>query len=321
MKKASTYLDKVHSSGASCDIAVIIPTHNRKDLLERTIDSVIACNCPQDLSLRMLVIENGGQFGVEDLISAKVSWLPIEYRYLENGNKSAALNSVLDDLDDSLVIFLDDDVRVCSDMLIHYAEALAHNPEGYFFGGPMLIDYDTPPPEWLIDYLPVSVKGWCPETYVPAHPGVLWFMGCNWAAFVRDIKRAGGFDPKLGPGSPGTGQETAMQQALVATGVKPVYVPGAVVWHYVPESRCSVEWAIERAFKNGFSDGLTKHDARQSQSVFGVPRWMIRQRIELTFRSLFKPIFGNKRESFEARRSLKYLDGVIKGIFTAKKST
>jgi len=296
-------------------IAVVIPTHDRLALFERTLKSVLECEAPEHYSVRVIIVENGSRCGVEDVVRTHRSWVTPEYHYVEAGNKSAALNAATEDLGDALAVFLDDDVRVAPDLLRRYAEAADSNPSGCFFGGPFAADYVTPPPEWLLPYLPASAKGWEPEVYQPIRKGILWFIGFNWAAYNADLKRAAGFDPEVGPGarSGATGQETAMQQALVENGVAPIYVPEARVWHYVPEARCSPEWALERAFKNGVSLGLQTARGSPKVQLFGVPRWMIRRRVELGWESLKAEFYGDQERAFRSRYDLAWFRGQMTG--------
>lgn len=304
-------------------IAVVIPTHDRLALLERTVKSVLTCEAPKQRSVRLIIVENGRRCGAEDLVGSCRSWLTPEYRYVPAGNKSAALNAAMEDLGDELVVFLDDDVRVAPDLLRRYAEASDRNPSRRFFGGPFAADYVRPPPEWLLPYLPASAKGWEPDVYQPIRKGMLWFIGFNWAAYTADIKGAGGFDPEVGPGaqSGATGQESAMQQALVGNGSTPLYVPEARVWHYVPESRCSPDWALKRAFRNGVSSGLKAELGTHKEQLFGLPRWMMRRRLELGLESLKAGLCRDQKRVFKTRYDLAWFRGEVTGVRRRSRST
>ena len=177
------------------------------------------------------------------------------FRYLHHprANKSAALNAALAEVpDDALVVFFDDDVRVDPGVLETYAEA-ARGTERAFFGGTTRVDYETPPPAWLVRALPLSARGM--DVGAADWPG--WFLGFNWAARAGDLRAVGGFDPDVGPGSPtgALGQETTMQNVLKAAGLVAVPVPAAAVWHYVPARRASQEWVIRRRYQLGVSGG------------------------------------------------------------------
>ncbi len=224
-------------------VYVVIPTHNRPDLLERTLSSVSNCVLPDNFE-RAIVVENGDPPVAEDLVADAPDRLQASYLYNEEANKSQALNLALDTVNkDSLVIFFDDDVRVRRNTLCAYVASAVWNHKSYF-GGPCGIDYEEPPPAWLTGYMPRSACGWKDEP--DGHEANNDFLGFNWAAFARHLKKAGGFQENIGPGTRKVGQESEMQQRLQNLGVRPCYVSEAFVWHYVPAQRCSPEWVIRR---------------------------------------------------------------------------
>lgn len=301
-------------------IYILIPTHDRAELLQRTVKSISRCIPPQHSFIRVLIVENGRKCGIESVVKSYAAPIKVDYFYHPQGNKSAALNAAISTLDDGLLIFLDDDVRVHEALLIEYEQAAIKNSSNCFFGGPMLVDYEIPPLEWLIKYLPPSAKGWSPVHYEGVCIG-LWFMGCNWAAYSWDIKKAGLFCPKRGPGgtSGGTGQETAMQQALINLKLKPKYVLKALVWHYVPKSRCSVEWALERAYKNSISSGLNNSSITKGRTFMDIPLWLLRKRFELMIELFIKKFVASEEDIFLAKHALRLIDGEIKGIWLARR--
>lgn len=263
-------------------MTVVIPTHRRNELLQRTLRSIADARIPQSLR-EVRVVENGGRHGAESVTEAfrDLANADVRYLYHDQGNKSAALNFAIRDLDDELVVFFDDDVRIHSETLLAYENALATARGPAFFGGPFGCDYEETPPEWLLEYLPVSVRGWVSTDGSGVDASTI-FMGCNWAAFAKDIKAAGGFDPNVGPGglSGGSGQETAMQLALLGAGVSPKYLEDARVWHYVPKSRCSPGWALKRTYRKGITEGLRYEIPANARRLGGVPLWMLRSCFE-----------------------------------------
>lgn len=290
--------------------AVLIPTHKRVKLLERTVDSLLTCIPPKGRNVRIIVIENGGQHGVREILLKKEGWTRPEYFFCEKPNKSEALNSVLPHIQEHFAIFLDDDVRVDQGFLQAYSEGVSDQTGGSFFGGGMLIDYERKPPSWLIDYLPLSAKGWHPDTYSGAGAG-LAFMGCNWGAFVSDIENAGQFNALFGPGgtSIGPGDEQQMQNALIASGVKPLYLPKAIVWHFVPASRCSQWWAIKREFWNSISYGFEKIESSE-----GIPPWLKNNAKKQFLKLCRSALWATPQERFIMAHKLAELLGNIRGV-------
>jgi len=273
---------------------ILIPTHGRPDLLRRTLDSLAMCRIPKCLA-QTIVIENGGQNGAEAVTADASTRLNISYRYTAKGNKSHALNVILPELNDGLVVFFDDDVRLHANVLEAYADAAQRIGEGHFFGGPFGVDYETEPPSWLKKYLTPCALGWEPTSGNRQLDDITTFLGFNWAAFTRDLKETGGFNEDLGPGLSASGQESDMQVRLRTAGVIPEYLPDAKVWHYVPAKRCSPEWLLERAARveRGMATLATTKPTRlqylAKQIAFRVePRWMRRR---------FTSRFGTNEES------------------------
>ena len=234
---------------------IIIPTCQRGELLERTLQCLVDADRPDTLK-RVYVVENGKKEGAETKVDKFRDRLPMEYRYTPVGSKSAALNLVLDEVPGEFVVFFDDDVRIHPGSVRAYAEAAAGKTGGEFYAGKCLVDYDSPPPEWLKDYLPYSAKGWSygEEMCELKEPLALGF---NWAAFADDLKRAGNFDSNIGPGRAiSVGEETDLQLIMFSQGVKGVYLPAGLVWHHVPAERCSPDWTLERNRRMGLVVGL-----------------------------------------------------------------
>lgn len=232
-------------SFSTIPLTVLIPTHGRPTLLKRTLESITQCELPNAYH-ELVVIENGSRAGAEEVVSDLPDRLNARYMHESWGNKSNALNKALETIEDGLVVFFDDDVRVEPQVLVAYAKATADYDGGVFLGGAMDVIREVDPPLWLEPSLPASAVGFTlgeADTY----------LGCNWASFSRDIKQLGGFDPRFGPGSTtgATGQESDMQKRMLEAGCKPVDVPEAVVTHHVPRERCTLSWAIGRRYQAG----------------------------------------------------------------------
>lgn len=263
------------------DLLVVIPTAGteRPALLRRTLDSLATCQQPA-IYRETIVVENGPKGDVETIVRSCSPALRARYVYVPRANKSHALNTVLDMIGECLIFFTDDDVRLHPYTLCAYADAAKDTETGKFYGGPTGVDYEREPPQWLIQYLPSSARGWQLTSGVELTPQAGFFLGFNWAAFARDLREAGGFDVRRGPGAAtgSVGQETEMQKQLLKIGVRSLYVPEAMVWHYVPAERCSPQWILKRAYREGVARGMEFTDP--VPTIAGFPRWMIREWIK-----------------------------------------
>ena len=239
------------------NLIVVIPTCNRRDLLKRTLCSL--CNCKLPANFRQtIVVENGSQKLAESIANEVKQKLNVRYTYMPTGNKSLALNTVLNEIEDSLIIFFDDDVRMDPGILEAYANASRGKDSGEFYGGPFQVDYVKKPPQWLREFLPRAAVGWSLGTEPRQIRKGQAFMGFNWAAFSGDLKNLNGFSIEHGPGSKtkALGQETEMEGRLMDRGISGHYVPSAMVWHYVPPERCSPKFASIQAYRWGIQGGL-----------------------------------------------------------------
>jgi len=252
-------------SELSLSLSVVIATGGRAELLERSLRSLHVCEKPDGYA-GVVICENGNDAQpCREVVAKMPPELRCVYRYEPKGNKSYALNSALEEVKSELLYFTDDDVRFSSETLMRYVAAAERHGPRNFFGGPVSVDYEQAPFEWVTGYLPASARGWRLDKNaaerVFLRPD---FLGFNWAAFRSDVEAIGGFDPSFGPGSASgaTGQETDAMQRLLDSGVSGRYVEGAEVWHYVPRERCTPEWVLKRYYQAGLSVGMKSRVSR-----------------------------------------------------------
>lgn len=290
---------------ASFPLYVVIATHERPDLLKRTLDSLAKCTLPEGYQ-STIVVENGSKAGAEEIVNAHAQTLNARYLYTPRGNKSHALNVALQEIENGLVLFTDDDVRLHPEVLVRYAEAAKGVDEGVYFGGPTDVDHEKEPPNWLVSSLPHSAVGWNRDSEWE------YALGFNWAAFAPDLKRLDGFDEDRGPGTGTVGQETDMQQRLVEAGVEMRFVPGGLVWHYVPEERCNPWWLLRRYYRMG--KGSVEEGWEVSGRWFGFNSWVwveLGRRVARAVRTVWD---SDRETRFKAKRRLAYFLGKMQGF-------
>jgi glycosyltransferase involved in cell wall biosynthesis len=312
-------------------VRVLIATSGRRVLLERTLASLTRCRLPKEYR-GMTIVDSGPAGEARDVVEQMPATLAAQYLHYPTGNKSLALNRALSTCEDALIVFTDDDVGVEEGLLEAYANVSRGEAGGVVYGGPVLPEYDQEPAEWLKPFLPASAKGFAmapgesgsdfdfmhrvaPVSELPAHDDETWhvpaenhrrFLGLNWAAFHSDLRDAGFFDARFGPGakSGSTGQETTMQDKLVAAGHRRVYVPAAVVHHHVPRTRCTMEWALARAYRDGVQRGMTGERA---------PTSTLGPLIRCTLGAAVHALHRNPEQRFRPKFEQRYLLGVWRG--------
>lgn len=251
---------------------VLIAAAGQPEILRRTLRSLIACDKPPGFR-GIYVIENGPRTGLQAIVQAFSPDQGVRYLYSQPPNKSLALNRALDLVGDALCVFTDDDVQVPAGTLLAYARAAQGLWSGEFYGGPIIPDHEgQQPADWLRRYLPRSAAGW--QLDVSAKHAIQQpeFIGPNFAAFAADLRRVGGYDTSLGPGKhmASPGEDTEIQERLLAAGVRGYYLPDAPIAHLVRATNVTEEFALQRAERNGVYWGI-----RESRcAVFYPRRWL-----------------------------------------------
>lgn len=254
-------------------ITVLIPTHKRNVLLSSLLDSLSDAVLPEVVEA-VYVIENGSHES-EGLVASysERGYIPLRYVHFEEGNKSAALNQVIEGLSDaSFLLFLDDDVTICPDYFVRYEAALRTHAEGHYYGGPVEAFYEEAPDPDLLMFMPVSSIAFKKPYLQPTISDSATFLGCNWGCYKSSLSLIGGFNRELGPGAGSTarGQETDAQQRLFSRGLKPVYVPEATVYHFVPAKHLTKDWIFQRVYQSGIKVGIT------NKSVANAAGWLVK---------------------------------------------
>ena len=184
-------------------ISCIIPTHNRADRLTLLLASIVSIKQNgYEIPAFIHVVENGSQVASEVANEFTVH-LPVKYHYEQIGNKSLALNRIIEEIPSShLILFFDDDVEIIDmDIFEQYRTAATKHGVNCFYGGEVIPNFEIEPEPVLVPYMPQSntgIKFNSPTSHIM--PGTK-YLGCNWAVFHIQLKHIGGFSRQFGPGS------------------------------------------------------------------------------------------------------------------------
>ena len=262
--------------------AIIIPTHNRPSMVERLLDNMRSCSFPSDVEI--CIVENGPACGVEDICKSFSLDVPVRYLYVPASGKSLAQNHGIAFSDADFFIFLDDDIRVSTDIIETYVYAARRYGPGFFFGGPLFVDAEIQCPSHLVPHLPFSAKG---RVAADHEMGPSRFEYCFW-------RQLGGLSvgPEIGS------------------------IRGRSRRH------SGAEWVWRRTFRQGVTEWILTKKAEQGRcrKFFGIPAWMMRaaiaQKIKVaTSRLRHLPI--EQRTEIEMQEA--YLAGLIYGAWTGRR--
>jgi len=259
------------------DLSVAICTFNRAGLLEAALDSLARVQAP-DAAWELVIVDNDEEHPVRDLADRFRDRLPIRYVLETKRGTSFARNRAVDEASAPIVLFTDDDVIFDPGWLRAMMRAIRSEPTCDFWGGRVEPIWPGEPPAWFdTEHCPMLA-----DTVIRYNAGPdnrpwnvdqdLPFYTCNLALRVDAMRRAGGFDTKLGHrGSKRMGgEDTMMIHAITLAGGRGWYAADALLHHPVPMDRLTRSYARSFAWRQG----LISIDLLKRQSAGGVPRWV-----------------------------------------------
>jgi GT2 family glycosyltransferase len=228
-------------------VSVIMATWNNARRLRITLDALTRCVVPMGLRWELVLVANNCTDDTTLVARSFGDRLPIVYIEELRQGLSRARNAGLRSAAGHLIVFTDDDITPCRDWMDLYWGAYCERPEGFYFGGRLMPQFESgPPPPELIPFasLPISGLDWGSEPRLLREDER--FLGANWACPAEALRRAGGFDTRLGLdaslGRRRVGEEWDVMDRLRSIGVMPWYLPAAVVTHFVPAHKCRLPY-------------------------------------------------------------------------------
>jgi glycosyltransferase involved in cell wall biosynthesis len=304
--------------GVSMTITVIVCTHNRCDLLERTLNGIAAQVVPEPFKWEVLVVDNNSSDRTREVVESFCVKDPARFRLVSEQQQglSHARNAGIRNARGKILAFTDDDISVDSGWLWNLTSSL-HSQEWAGAGGVIVPVCSGFLPNWLpIDDF--QTLGVFAGFYLGTTAGPLRRppYGGN-MAYRREIFEAyGGFRVDLGrSGSNLQGrEEIEFANRLLHLGEKLHYEPDAVVRHLIPASRMSKSYVLRWYYCNGRSEIVDlgpPTDARWK--LAGVPLYLIRRLARWTLQWMVS-IRASRR--FTCQRTVWYLAGTALACYS-----
>ena len=91
-------------------VTIVIATHNRRDILERSLECLFRQDYPKD-QYEIIVVDDGSSDGTKKMVEGKNPYCGLKYlRYKERRGQSKAKNLGINHAQGEVIIFIDDDV-------------------------------------------------------------------------------------------------------------------------------------------------------------------------------------------------------------------
>ena len=286
-------------------LTIVICTHNRVELLEKTITSLNEAMNPSALNVQILVIANACSDTTIHFLKSYTGLsgkqLPLEFEEEPIAGKSHALNRAISMVNQGFLCFVDDDHKVDNNFLCAISEAIVSHPQIKMFCGQIIPDWTGEEPEWIhetgkykIYPLPVPHFEMGTEPVLIEKDGKL--PGGGNLIIHRDVfTKIGNFNVELGPkGRSLAGSEDSnLVLRALAAGETIQYLPSIIQYHYVDSERLQLSYLIRKSYERTRTFTMEKQPQAHS-----IPRYLWRKLIEYIFYSCF---------SFNLQKSRFYL--------------
>jgi glucosyl-dolichyl phosphate glucuronosyltransferase len=309
------------------DATVAICTWNRAAILNQTLKQMRCLEIPPGLEWELLIVNNNCTDDTDAVIARHRDALPLRRLSEPKQGHTNARNCAVGAARGDLVLWTDDDVLVHTGWMAALVDAASRYPNAHGFGGPIDPWFPVAPdPDYLTAFAALrngfcGIDYDCPEGILASDRGV---FGAN-MAFRRQVHDDHPFDSSLGmkpsgldPGSSsaalpvGGGDECDLLRRIRARGGEVVWVPKMRVKHYVDPGRMTLNYLRPFLVDRGELFVRLK-GVPPGKRVLGVPRWLLREWIEVTVAYWYNRLQRNRREALANKNRQWQLIGMIKG--------
>lgn len=239
MKQEAAWLNRIYCCVP--EVSIVICTHNRFQSLDRCIELMRQAVSRYAGKAEIVVVHNGGSVDLGSIAQKHDA----RFMRLEHGNKCAAMNCAINQTDSEYLVFADDDTFVEEDWLTRMIEPLKDG--GHASVGLIRVPNSLRTP-WMTEYH-LSTLGHNDSL----RDGRGNVIGGAMAAHRRVFDIINGFDPELGPGGLGFGEDTLFSQQMKVAKMKVAFAMKAVADHCFDAGRLSREAFLNRAVASGRS--------------------------------------------------------------------
>ncbi len=207
------------------EVSVVICTRNRHDQLEETLDSLMKLRSGHQWEA--IILDNASTDRTKEVIEAFAKVCPnAHYAYEAQRGLGAARDTAWRSTRGKIVAFTDDDCILPADYIDRVAEVFREDPELGFIGGRIeLFDPDDAP-------VTIDLRDHRVEIPANAYVSAGMLQGANMVIRRDVLVKTGGFDRRLGAGTPFPCEDIDAVAAAVWAGYRGAYDPRPVILHH-----------------------------------------------------------------------------------------
>jgi len=228
--------------GAPPPASLVIATRNRAESLKRCLLSVLEGDHPD---LEVVLVDNAPSDNATKNLARDLGrhWSSLTYCVESRPGASIARNLGVERCSNDVVLFADDDVKVDRAWASTISQGFAQDPSVRCVTGLVVAaELDTVAQLWFEEFGGFG-KGFVRRKFdlgpwrnddgmYPFAPGA-YGSGNNSAVWRPTFLELGGFDSRLGPGTPThSGEDLDLYLRFLHAGWRILYEPTALTWHY-----------------------------------------------------------------------------------------
>jgi glucosyl-dolichyl phosphate glucuronosyltransferase len=268
-------------------ISVVIATYTRAALLDE---------CLQHLARQhfvagdeVIVVDNGSTDQTREVVASHQAAFPVPLLLLYEATpgKSHALARALQAVRGDVIGFLDDDVNV-EESWVDVVRSTMRDPDIALMGGRVVPRWEAAVPAWMREASAEPSRLWAPLGLLEYPRDVVQLgprtvLGANMAVRRDVLEAVGGFATHLGKlrGTLLSGEDHELCLRVQRAGYKAVYVPGAVVHHWVPAERARVGYFVNWFYWSGITNAILDEDSAAGSTTRAVrlPLYLARRAV------------------------------------------
>lgn len=243
-------------NGKTNDISIVICCHNSVKRLPETLRHLMHQRAPSNILWEVIVVDNASSDGTGELAQATWKEKPgVNFRLVTEPKigLSNARNRGLQEAKGDLICFIDDDVRPHQDWLKNMVEFADQTGVDAIAGKVILPEGLCRP--WMHQRHRTKLAS--TENIDPEKPQEM--IGANMAFKRRILVKVPRFDPELGAGASGFGEESLFSRQILEAGFSIGYAEKAVVEHHFDERRLSRNFWLDNEKNRGKGKAFIAH--------------------------------------------------------------
>ncbi|MDD2800544.1 MAG: glycosyltransferase [Methylobacter sp.] len=305
------------------DISIIICTYNRVGNLQDCFDCLATQEINSDFSWEVLLVDNNSidhtkQFTEEYSTNCHFQ---LRYTFASQQGLSFARNHGIKESQGSILIFIDDDIRVNKKWLESiYNTFIIYKCDAV--GGRIHIESPAKLPKWITP----DMYGFLGHQDFGEQPHQMdgykeYPFGGNMAIRNSVVEQIGLFDTEMGRKGEGLkkdelfkGEETDFFHRLADVGGKFYYQPDALVFHKILPHQLKQRFFLTLHNNAGQTQAL-RDTEKYKRSLAGIPLFVFIQFIRSIGKYLNQLIFNGINPSFRQLMNIHYFFGMIHGYY------